>query len=141
MRNMLPTPETFQDERSELKEEASSNMYGISVTWETSHPERSELKEEASSNMRDMLVTPETSHPERSPLKEEASSNMRDMLVTSERSGTSFALYTMFDAPRNADSIDSHLVSPHCSIDNSLFALGCCQLRCILVKSPDMLTV
>ena len=47
----------------------------------------------------------------------------------------------MLDAPRNAELADSHRMSPHCSIDRSLSALGCCPSRYILVKSPYILTV
>ena len=47
----------------------------------------------------------------------------------------------MLETPRNAEFIDSHRTSPHCSIDRSLSALGCCPSRYILVKSPYILTV
>ena len=67
--------------------------------------------------MYDMSVTFETSHEERSPLKKAARKNMNDVSVTSERSGVSVALFTMFTAPSNADSIVDHFMVPHWSID------------------------
>ena len=88
-----------------------------------------------------MSVTEETSHPERSPLKDWAEKNILDMSVTNDRSGASVARYTIFDAPLNACLMDSHCISPHCSIDCSFRALVPSPDKSIFVKSPDMLTV
>ena len=112
----------------------------MSLAAETSQEEMSPSKEAAFWNAPIMLVTDETSQEEMSPSKEEAPWNMWRMLVTSDRSGESAARYTIDDAPSNANSIDSHCVSPHWSMDRSFAALAS-PLRWILVKSPDMLTV
>ena len=112
----------------------------MSLAPETSQADMSPLKEAAPWNVPIMLVTEETSQEERSPLKEEASRNMSRMLVISDRSGESAARYAIEDAPLNANSMDSHRMSPHWSMDCSFAALAS-PLRYILVKSPDMPTV
>ena len=60
-----------------------------------------------------MSCTNETSQSDMSPLNEEARKNMKDMSVTPDRSGISVALYTMLDAPSNADFILVHWMAPH----------------------------
>ena len=46
-----------------------------------------------------MSVTIETFHVDTSPLNIVAPRNMPDMLLTRDKSGTSVAIYPMFDAP------------------------------------------
>ena len=86
-----------------MKLVAFRNIESMSVTLETFHPEMSPLKLVAFRNIESMSVTVETSHPEMSPLKLVAFRNIESMSVTPDRSGVSVALYTMLDAPRNAD--------------------------------------
>ena len=126
---MSVTEETFQPEISELKAGVTRNISLMSVTEETSQPEISELNESACQNMPDMSVTEETSQSEKSPSKESANQNIPDMSVTDERSGVSVARYSMFLALVNARYMDSHCISPHCSMDCSLDALDVFVLR------------
>ena len=91
--------------------------------------------------MPDMSVTEETSQLERLPLKAVAPANIRVMSVTPERSGASSALYSMLEAPRNAEFMVSHSMFPHCSMDCSFAALVLSPDRAIDPKSPYILTV
>ena len=97
---------------SPLKEVAPENMDPMSVTDETVQEEMSPLKEVAPENMDPMSVTDETVQEEMSPLKEVAPENMPLMLATEDRSGLSVALYSMLEAPLNADSIVVHPMLP-----------------------------
>ena len=84
----------------------------MSVTPETFQESRGWLKEEALLNMPVMLVTDETFQDDRSPLKERAMRNMSLMSVTLDRSGASVAWYTMRPAPSNASCMVVHSVPP-----------------------------
>ena len=95
------------------------NMPDMSVADETFQVDTSPLKARATANMPLMSVTEETSQLERLPLKRRANLNISDMSVTEDRSGASVARYTMFVAKVNAFLIDSHRISPHCSIDSN----------------------
>ena len=141
MLDMSSTCETSHPERGLLNSPALWNMEIILVTLETSHPERSPLKSPAPWNMPDMSVTPETFHEERSPLKSSAKENMESMSVTLDRSGASVARYSMLEAPRNADSIVVHSMSPHCSMDCSFGASGEVKVKRIFSRPPVMLIV
>ena len=88
-----------------------------------------------------MSSTCETSHPERFPLKAAASRNMLSMLGTPDRSGASDALYSMLEAPRNAEIMVVHSMSPHCSMDCSFCAFVASAPRLILSRPPVMETV
>ena len=86
-----------------------------------------------------MSVTCETFQFERLPSKVMAPENMLFMSVTPERSGASVAAYPIDEAPLKADSIKTHRLEPHWSIDASLEASSW-PSRCIPGKVPYILT-
>ena len=87
-----------------------------------------------------MSVTAEVFQADMSPSKAAASANMSCMLVTPERSGTSVAVYTMLEAPRNALSMLDHFMSPHPSIEASFAGKALGPSRFIRERLPVMET-
>src|SRR5690625_1482848 len=71
-----------------------------------------------------MFFTLETFQWFRSLLREIAPSNMLCIVVTLLKSGASAAWMFRFAAYVKAYSMDSHLISPHCSIESSLCWYG-----------------